>query len=161
VTKEIVLGGDRRSPTLALTVTVANRSTQPVEAILGLEWTLTMLGGGGNPSAWMEVEGVRSAHDSRGSASGITALAQGNDHVGLAVETNVSEPTAAWWAPVETVSNSEGGFERIYQGAGLLFSWPLALAPGASRSVTVSHAVTTATDRAAEEAGAVAPLEAT
>ena len=165
VTKEVVLGGDRRSPTLALSVTVANRSAHPVEAILGLEWTLTMLGGGGNPSAWMEVEGVRSAHDSRGTASAITTLAQGNDHVGLAIETTVSEPAGAWWAPVETVSNSEGGFERIYQGAGLLLSWPLALAPDASRSVTVSHAVTTATDRAAEEAGSgsgpVAALEAT
>jgi len=122
-----------------------------------------MLGGGGNPSAWMEVEGVRSAHDSRGTAPAITTLAQGNDHVGVAIETTVSEPASAWWAPVETVSNSEGGFERIYQGAGLLLSWPLSLAPGASRSVAVSHVVTTTTDRAAEEtgSGSVAALGAT
>ena len=43
-----------------------------------------------------------------------------------------SRPTL-WWAPVETISNSEAGFERVYQGAGLLLSWPLALAAGASR----------------------------
>ena len=24
----------------------------------------------------------------------------------------------AWWAPIETVSNSEDGFERVYQGSG-------------------------------------------
>lgn len=136
-----------------MSVTVANRSEQPVEAILGIEWTVTMLGGGGNPSAWIEVQGVRGAHDGRGTALAMTTLAQGNDHVGVAIETAVSEPASAWWAPVETVSNSEGGFERIYQGAGLLFSWPLALAPGATRSVTVSHVVTTTADRAAEEAG--------
>src|SRR5215831_18596717 len=29
------------------------------------------------------------------------------------------------WGPVETVSLSEGGFERIYQGTALLLTWPL------------------------------------
>jgi len=161
VTKEVVLGGDRRSPTLALSVTVANQSNHRLDAILGLEWTLTMLGGGGNPAAWLEVEGVRGAHDTRGTALAVTALAQGNDHVGVAVTTTVSEPASAWWAPVETVSNSEGGFERIYQGAGLLLSWPLSLAPGAARTVTVTHAVTTARDRTVEDARSVAAAQAT
>ena len=161
VTKEIVLGGDRHSPTLALTVTVANRSGQRIDTHFGLEWTLTMLGGGGNPAAWLEVDGVRGAHDSRGMAASVTSLAQGNDHIGVAVTTTVSEPARAWWAPVETISNSEGGFERIYQGAGLLLSWPLSLPAGAVRTFTVAHVVTTARDRAVEEAGSVAPHEAT
>ena len=64
VVKTFTLGGDRRSPTLAETVEVTNRSDETVEAILGLEWTLTMLGGGGNPSAWLEVDGERTSHDS-------------------------------------------------------------------------------------------------
>ena len=161
VTKEIVLGGDRRSPTLALSVTVANRSEHALEAMLGLEWTVMMLGGGGNPAAWLEVDGIRSTHDARGTAASVTAIAQGNDHVGVAVLTTLSEPARAWWAPVETVSNSEGGFERIYQGAGLLLSWPLSLTPGATRTMTVSNAVTTTHDRAAEEPASVAPSEAT
>jgi len=74
--------------------------------------------------------------------------------LGVSVATTVSEPAEAWWAPVETVSNSESGFERVYQGAGLLLSWPLALEPGATRTVSVSHAVTTAHDRTAEELAA-------
>src|SRR4029450_3537408 len=41
-------------------------------------------------------------------------------------------PATIAWAPVETVSLSESGFERIYQGSSLLFAWPLALAPGQS-----------------------------
>ncbi len=32
------------------------------------------------------------------------------------------------WGPVETVSVSEGGFERLYQGLALLLAWPLAAA---------------------------------
>ncbi len=161
VTKEIVLGGDRRSPTLALSVTIANQSTQSVDAILGLEWTLTMLGGGRNPAAWLEIDGVRGPHDGSGTAESVAGLAQGNDHVGVSIATTASEPASAWWAPVETVSNSEGGFERIYQGAGLLLSWPLSLAAGDTRTVSVAHAVTTTRDRAAEEAGSLDSREGT
>ena len=36
------------------------------------------------------------------------------------------------WAPVETVSLSEAGFERIYQGSSILFAWPLELESGAT-----------------------------
>ncbi|OGO52283.1 MAG: hypothetical protein A2Z32_09860 [Chloroflexi bacterium RBG_16_69_14] len=151
VTKELSIGGDRRSPTLSLAVTVANRSEHPVEALLGLEWTLMMLGGGGNPAAWLEIDGARATHDSRGTAAGLAGFAQGNDAIGIAVDTTLSEPTDVWWAPVETISNSEAGFERVYQGAGLLLSWPLSLADGESRTVTVRHAVTTARDRLDEE----------
>ncbi len=147
VTKELVIGGDRRAPTLALAVTVANRSTVAIEATLGLEWTLMLLGGGANPAAWWEVDGVRTPHDSPGTAVEVARLVQGNDHVGIAVVTTVSEPATAWWSPVETVSNSESGFERVYQGAGLLLSWPLSLEPGAARTVTVTHAVATDRDR--------------
>ena len=50
----------------------------------------------------------------------------------------------AWWAPIETVSNSEAGFERVYQGSGLLLSWPVRLAPGErwSRTVAARRATT-------------------
>ena len=151
VTKTIAVGGSRRSPTLSLTVEVANRSAARVEAILGLEWTMTMLGGGGNPAAWWEVDGERTGHDVAGTATGVTDLAQGNDHIGITVATSVSAPADAWWAPVETISNSEAGFERVYQGSGLLLSWPLSLDGGASMTINVSHAVTTGRDRAEEE----------
>jgi len=35
-----------------------------------------------------------------------------------------------WIAPIETVSESEGGFERIYQGSQIIAVWPVELAPG-------------------------------
>ena len=98
---------------------------------------MTMLGGGGNPSAWWDVGGVRTAHDGSGEAAGIDTIGQGNDYVGVSVTTTVSPPADAWWAPVETISNSEGGFERVYQGSGLLLSWLLDLAPGESASFEV------------------------
>ncbi len=150
VTKTYLLGGDRRSPTLEMQIQLDHRSGPDIDVRLGIEWSTTMLGGGGNPSAWWEVEGTRHAHDGSGTASGIRRLAQGNDFVGIAISTALDEPTDAWWAPIETITNSESGFERVYQGSGLLLSWPLRLGAGGRWSRTVRHAVTTARDRAAE-----------
>ena len=150
ITKTYVLGGDRRSPTLEMQLQLEHRSGPAIDVRLGIEWSTTMLGGGGNPSAWWEVEGTRRGHDGSGTASGIRQLAQGNDFVGIAIATALDEPTDAWWAPIETISNSESGFERVYQGSGLLLSWPLRLDPGERWSRIVRHTVTTAHDRAAE-----------
>jgi alpha-amylase len=42
-----------------------------------------------------------------------------------------------WRFPIETVSLSESGFERIFQGSCLLFYWPLELKPREQFVVTV------------------------
>jgi 4-alpha-glucanotransferase len=72
--------------------------------------------------------------------------------VGVVVRTEVDVAADAWWAPVETVSNSESGFERVYQGSGLLLSWPVRLAEGERWSRTIRHEVTTSRDRTVEDA---------
>jgi alpha-amylase len=150
VTKSIALGGARLDPSLTVDVLVENVGETPIDARLGIEWTTTMLGGGGNPAAWWEVAGDRGGHDGSGTAEAVTTVAQGNSFIGIAIATTASAPATAWWAPVETISNSEGGVERAYQGSGLLLSWPLALEPGGSWSVSIANAVTVDRDRAEE-----------
>jgi 4-alpha-glucanotransferase len=123
-----------------------HRGGPRLEARIGVEWSLTMLGGGGNPQAWWEVDGKRSAHDSRGSASAVDTIVQGNDYIGISV-TSTTANADAWWAPIETVSNSEDGFERVYQGSGLLLSWPVTLRRGERWTRTITNAVETTTGR--------------
>jgi 4-alpha-glucanotransferase len=44
-----------------------------------------------------------------------------------------SSEAATWWQfPLETISLSEAGFERNYQGTTLMAHWPLELEPGAA-----------------------------
>ena len=148
VTKHLRLGGGRLDPTLELSIELENTGTTRIDARLGIEWTTMMLGGGGNPSAWWDIAGARTGHDSSGRAERIGRLAQGNDWIGLAITTTVTPPAEAWWAPVETISNSEEGFERVYQGSGLLLSWPIALDAGATWSAVIANAVTADRDRA-------------
>ncbi|MBI3745648.1 MAG: DUF1926 domain-containing protein [Chloroflexi bacterium] len=148
IRKAIALGGDRLHPTLTVAVTVRNDGEGPLRCRLGQEWSLMLLGGGGNPSAWYEVGGTRRAHDGSGSAESVERIGQGNDWVGVAVEGRPTPAADAWWAAIETVSNSEDGFERVYQGSSLLFSWLVDLAPGAEITVSVQQAVRVDRDRA-------------
>ena len=151
VEKAFTVGGDRRSPRLGLTVAVENRSGHALTTRIGIEWNLTMLGGGGNPAAWYEIAGERTAHDGLGAMDGVSTVRQGNDHIGLAITTAVDPPADAWWAPIDTISNSENGFERVYQGSALLLSWPLTLGPGERREFRIDHAVRSTRVRALED----------
>jgi alpha-amylase len=152
VEKRLTLGGDRAAPSLGLEVVVENRSAAAIEALLGLEWATTMLGGGGNPAAWYDAGGERVRHDSSGATSAAGRIGQGNDYVGVALTTTISPPADAWWSPIETISNSEAGYERVYQGSALLFTWPLRLGVGERMVVRVDHVISATRDRAAEEA---------
>ncbi len=88
-----------------------------------------MLGGGGNPAAWWRSMARATSHDAARHGDGHDRRSpRATTRSGSRSTTTVSEPADVWWAPVETVSNSEAGFERVYQGAGLLLSWPLRLA---------------------------------
>jgi hypothetical protein len=55
---------------------------------------------------------------------------------------------------MDTISNSESGFERVYQGSCLLLSLPVRLEPGQRASMAARSTVTAARDRAQEEAEA-------
>ena len=56
-----------------------------------------------------------------------------NMEIGL----ELSKAARFLWFPIETVSNSEAGFESIYQGSCLVCLWSLDLAPGASWDVRI------------------------
>ena len=153
VEKTFLLEGDRATPVLATEVRVENRSGAVVETMLALEWALNLAGGGANPQAWYLVGDERSPHDWNGAHDGPATVSFGNDWLGVGVDA-VPEPGAAvWWQPIETISNSEGGFERIYQGSALVFRWPLHLVPGGSSTVALRLAVRCSRDRTAEELG--------
>ncbi len=151
ISKTIRLAGGRLDPQLIVELEVHHRGDTPVMARLGLELSLHLLGGGGNPSAWYDVDGSRTGHDATGQASAVRAIGYGNDWVGVAIDARPEPAADAWWSPIETVSNSEAGFERVYQGSALLFSWPVTLAAGETRRFALTQRVAVARDKAAAE----------
>jgi alpha-amylase len=53
-----------------------------------------------------------------------------DEWMGLEVGIEPDPAAAVWRYPVETVSNSESGFERVYQGSAVTALWPIELAAG-------------------------------
>ncbi len=149
VDTEVRLAGGRLDPLLEQRVSIENRGQAALEARVGVEWATTMLGGGGNPQAWWDIGGRRDRHDGAGSAASVEQVGQGNDWLSVEVVTSVEPAADAWHAPVETISNSEAGFERVYQGSALLLSWPVSLGPGERWSATIRHVATTRSEIAA------------
>jgi alpha-amylase len=151
INKILRFQGDRATPGIALEVEARNTGETPVAAQIALGWSLNLLGGGGNPSAWYDLGDRRVTFDSTGELDDSTSVAFGNDALGIAVTASASPGGRTWWASVETVSISEDGFERTHQGSSLAFVWPLSLAPGATRSWQVTMSVRATIDHAANE----------
>ncbi|HET7676834.1 MAG TPA: alpha-amylase/4-alpha-glucanotransferase domain-containing protein, partial [Candidatus Limnocylindrales bacterium] len=154
VTKSLRLGGGRLDPTLSLETALRNDSGVESAFELALEWGLQLMGGGGNPAAYYELPAGKDAggavrrlrHDGTGDEEGLDGFACGNDDVGVRIDVRATPAARVTWYPIETVSNSEAGFERVYQGSALLLRWPLRLAPGEEQRFEVHFAARQAED---------------
>jgi alpha-amylase len=103
---------------------------EPLEATWAVQLNLTLTAGDA-PGRYYRLPGSPSL-GSRGSHASAASLTMVDEWIGCEVEIGWSGGGTVGWAPIETVSLSEAGFERIYQGSSILVSWPVALPPGGS-----------------------------
>ncbi|HLP41747.1 MAG TPA: alpha-amylase/4-alpha-glucanotransferase domain-containing protein [Fibrobacteria bacterium] len=75
---------------------------------------------------------------SRGESQGLHRMGLVDEWLRLRCETRFPGATAAWRDALETVSQSEGGYERVYQGTVVLPVWDLRLPPGGEAEVAFS-----------------------
>jgi hypothetical protein len=88
-----------------------------------VQWNLALTAGEA-PGRYLTLPD-RPSLGSTGRASGREAVALVDEWIGVRAEIAWSAGADLAWGPVETVSVSEGGFERIYQGLALLLTWPV------------------------------------
>jgi 4-alpha-glucanotransferase len=101
-----------------------------------VQWNLA-LSAGDAPGRYLTLPGQPSL-GSAGRVRDASQVALVDEWLGLAADLAWEPAAELAWGPVETVSVSEGGFERIYQGLALLLLWPLA---GVSRELKVTLTV--------------------
>jgi len=70
--------------------------------------------------------------DSMGESSQVKNLSLENGWFKLRVNLSFDQPAELWRFPIETIQNSEAGFERVYQASCLLAHWSIRLEPGQS-----------------------------
>lgn len=114
---------------------VTNGGPQAVEFVFASEWNVNLQGGGHNDQCytWMPDHHVLSPlHDLPEQFMAATDLHMGNTYLDTDLYLILSPAADLWKLPIETVSNSVDGFERVYQGTSLIARWPLRLEPGAT-----------------------------
>jgi len=157
--KTIALTGDRSTGAIAVSIEATSESN--LAGTLELEWNLNLLGGGTNPDAYYRSGEHEWRHDEPGSVEAGAGLSFGNSYVGVDISVEATTPAPAEWYPIDTVSNSEQGFERVYQGSCLIQRWPLNLAAGQSATLATTFRLTQSRDRSAPEANESEAAEAT
>jgi alpha-amylase len=118
---------------LALDVTyrLTNPGEKPIAARFGVETNWGIAGGDGPQSYSVWPGGELMRFNTLHAVESADEIALVNEWYGRVI-LNTDHPASWWQFPIETISNSEAGFERIYQGTSITCYWPLKLEPGAT-----------------------------
>ncbi len=98
----------------------------------GVEFNINLLAGDA-PDRYYLISGHRFEDQrlaSMGECVDVSEIQLIDEWNGMRVVLKMDRDGFLWRFPIETVSLSESGFERIFQGSCLLFYWPLKLEPG-------------------------------
>jgi len=140
--KSIALAGNDGS--LYISHRFVNAGDTAIDTLLAGEWNINLLGGGRNEAAYYHIEGrdIGDLHlDSSGEITDVDRLIMGNRYLGFELELKLDRPLTIWRYPVESVSNSEGGLEKVYQCSCVVILLPLILEPGQAASFSYSWRV--------------------
>jgi 4-alpha-glucanotransferase len=89
-----------------------------------VQWNLALTAGDA-PARYLTLPD-RPSLASTGRRADVDTVALIDEWIGVRAQLTWRSGAELAWGPVETVSVSEAGFERIYQGLALLLTWPLA-----------------------------------
>jgi hypothetical protein len=119
---------------------IVNRSSAEVSYWFGVEMNLTLLAGN-DPLRYFLFPGLK-VEDRRMISSGVLNEVESvrlrDESTGFEVALDVPPKSQLWRFPLETVSRSERGFEKTYQGSVLLFHWRFSLKPGEKKHLPLT-----------------------
>lgn len=102
---------------------LAADQTYPTPLALGIELVLNLLAPDA-PDRYFLARDVRRPLEFKGEIEGPNLIAV-DEWQGVKISLE-ARPQARWWiVPVETISQSESGFERVYQGSAILAVWTI------------------------------------
>jgi hypothetical protein len=111
----------------------------PLHVLVAEEWNIGVFGEPG--TAWVEDAFTRHTVHEPAALENTARLRVVEGHSGLVLAYTLSPPATVWSLPLYTVSNSEAGMERTYQGIMLVAVWEIALSSGTAWEQTTRCAV--------------------
>jgi alpha-amylase len=118
-------------PEVVVKYEIANVDREELNTIFGSELNLSLLAGNAH-DRYYDIPGhVLDKRNlaSTGETNNVSRVSLVDEWQKLTVTLELSQPAVLWRAPVETVSQSEAGFERVYQSSMVMPLWRLSLPP--------------------------------
>jgi alpha-amylase len=134
-----IIQGRAGDASLTVLYNIQNLSEQDLVARFGVELNITMLAGNA-PDRYFTLDGERpdpSFLSTVDEASGIHSVHLVDEWKGIEIKLSWDRTGLLWRFPIETVSLSEAGFEKIYQGSSVVPLWDIHLAPQADLDLKI------------------------
>lgn len=111
---------------------IENLSDCLVKAVFGVEFNFNLLAGNADDRYYQMDGQIPEDHHlaSFGVLKGIERVSLIDKSIGLIIGIHAHQRADVWRFPIETASNSEAGFEKVYQSSVLFLNWPLYLHKG-------------------------------
>jgi len=142
LTKTIAVAA--RADEFEVSYSIRNDHTQPVDLWFGTEFVFALLAGHAH-DRYYAIEGVdlKEPHlDSIGCTDQAQQVSLVDEWLGINVSMTADVAGALWRFPIETISLSEAGFERVYQCSVVMPNWRFSLEPGEKWSNTIKQSLT-------------------
>ncbi len=143
VTLSKTLSVPRRGTTLGIKYRLKNRPGQPIALWFGVEFNFALLAGLA-PDRCYWVDGHKLEDPrliSAGAIPKVKRFGLRDEYLGIDISLSLDHPATLWRFPIETVSQSEGGFERIYQSSVVFPNWKIQLGPGENWEVEIRQEI--------------------
>jgi alpha-amylase len=124
----------------AVKYTITNRNKEELNTTFGPEFNFSLLAGDAH-DRYYDIPGHildRRNLASAGETNNVSRVSLVDEWLKLKLTLGFSQPAALWRAPVETVSQSEGGFERVYQSSLVMPLWRISLRPGSAWEASIT-----------------------
>ena len=125
-----------REATVEVRYRLTAPAATPVAGRWAVQWNLALTAGDA-PGRYLTATG-RPSLGSTGRERDAAGVALVDEWFGVRARLAWAPAAELAWGPVQTVSVSEAGFERIYQGTAVLVVWPVGLRAGETRELVAS-----------------------
>jgi alpha-amylase/alpha-mannosidase (GH57 family) len=116
-----------------------NVGGEELNTAFAVEFNFSLLAGN-SPDRYFEVPG-HSLKDSNFASAGelnnVQEVRMVDEWMGYVLTLSFGEKAALWRFPVETVSQSEAGYERVFQGSSVVPVWRVTLRPGVDSALSI------------------------
>ena len=122
---------------------LVNTGKEDLKSDFAVEFNINFLAGNASDRYYFTPEHTLDERNlfSRGELALVQRFGLADEWQGIKTEFAFDRPATLWRLPLLTVSQSEDGLERVYQGSTIIPLWRLCLAPGESWAATITQQV--------------------